>query len=96
MDDTPSPSAEGQTEPQSDNRESRYWSGAHTRHRLLVHLVWVPKYRRRVLEGAVAARLEALLRQAAEVNRWRIQELAIQPDYDSARPCASAVADAPA
>jgi putative transposase len=54
---------------------------AHSRHRLLVHLVWIPKYRRRVLEGVVTARLEALLRQAAEVNQWRIQELAIQPDH---------------
>jgi len=61
--------------------KSRYWSGAHTRHRLLVHLVWIPKYRRRVLQKNVVARLEALLQQAAEVNRWQVHELAIQPDH---------------
>ena len=58
-----------------------YWSGAHTTHRLRVHLVWVPKYRRRVLEGPVAARLEALVRQAADVNRWQVHALAVQPDH---------------
>lgn len=58
-----------------------YWTGAHTTHRLRVHLVWVPKYRRRVLRGPVAARLEALIRQAADVNRWQVHALAIQPDH---------------
>ena len=63
------------------NEPESYWSGAHTKHRLRVHLVFIPKYRRRVLQGAVAARLDALLRQAAEVKRWQIQELAVQPDH---------------
>ncbi len=76
MDDTQTPSAEGQQDP-----PSRYWSGAHTRHRLLVHLVFIPKYRVRVLQGAVAARLEVLLRQAAAVNEWLFLELAVQPDH---------------
>ncbi len=58
-----------------------YWTGAHTTHRLRVHLVWCPKYRRRVLQGAVAARLDALIRQAAEVSRWQVHDLAIQPDH---------------
>jgi len=59
----------------------RYWTGAHTKHRLRYHLVWIPKYRKRVLKGQVAVRLEALLRQACEVNGWEAQELAIQPDH---------------
>ena len=58
-----------------------YWTNAHTKHRLRVHLVWVPKYRKRVLQGPVAVRLEELLRQAAAVNRWQVHELAIQPDH---------------
>ena len=62
-------------------RQDAYWTGAHTKHRLCIHLVWVPKYRRRVLEGPVAARLEVLLRQAAEINRWQVHELAAQPDH---------------
>lgn len=76
MDDSQNLSAEGQEHP-----TSRYWTGAHTKHRLLVHLVFIPKYRHRVLQGAVATRLEALVRQAADVNRWAILELAVQPDH---------------
>jgi putative transposase len=58
-----------------------YWTGGHTKHRLKYHLVWVPKYRKRVLRGKVAARLKRLLYQAAEVNGWAIEELSIQVDH---------------
>ncbi len=59
----------------------RYWTGAHTTHKLRYHLVLVPKYRKRVLRGDVAARLETLLRQACDINGWEAEELAIQPDH---------------
>jgi len=59
----------------------RYESGGQTRHRLLYHLVWIPKYRKRVLIGKVAVRLKQLLYEAAEVNRWWIQELNVQQDH---------------
>lgn len=59
----------------------KYWTGSHTRHRLQYHLVWIPKYRRRVLLGKVAVRLQELLREAAHVNRWVIHELNIQRDH---------------
>lgn len=58
-----------------------YWTGAHTTHRLRFHLVFVPKYRRRILEQAVAARLVELLRQACEVRAWGLVELNVQPDH---------------
>lgn len=61
--------------------DKKYWSGAHTKHRLRFHIVWLPKYRRRVLRGLVSARLQELMRQAAEVNRWELHELAVQPDH---------------
>ena len=50
------------------------------KHRLRYHLVFVPKYRKRVLEGKVALRLQQLFRQACEVNRWHLEEAAIQSD----------------
>lgn len=31
--------------------------------------------------GAIAERIEALLRECAEINRWEIHELNIQPDH---------------
>lgn len=58
-----------------------YWSGAHTKHKLMYHLVWIPKYRKRLLQGSLALRLEALFRECAEVNGWAIDELNIQPDH---------------
>ena len=59
----------------------KYWTGAHSKHRLQVHLVFIPKYRRRVLIGKVAVRLRQLWYEAAEVNRWWIAELNIQQDH---------------
>jgi len=59
----------------------KYWTGAHTRHRLLYHLVWTPKYRKRILLGKVADRLKELFLEGAHVNRWVIQELNIQRDH---------------
>ena len=60
---------------------SIYWTGAHTKHKLRYHLVWVPKYRKRVLIGKLAERLRELLFQAAEVNEWRIEELSVVKDH---------------
>ena len=35
----------------------KYWTGAHTKHRLMIHIVWIPKYRKRILKGALAKRI---------------------------------------
>lgn len=59
----------------------KYWHGAHTTHRHMYHIVWLPKYRKKILEGKVKKRLEELLREWAEVNSWEIQELNIQIDH---------------
>jgi len=59
----------------------KYWTGAHTKYRLMIHTVWLPKYRKRVLKGVLAKRIEELLRECADVNRWNIEELNIQPDH---------------
>jgi len=60
---------------------AKYKTGSSTTHRLLTHLVWCPKYRRRVLLGKVASRLYELFRQAAEVNDWEVHELNVQKDH---------------
>ena len=59
----------------------QYWSGGHTKYRLMYHLVWIPKYRKRILKGAIARRLDELFRECADVNGWDIQELNIQMDH---------------
>ena len=59
----------------------KYWTGSHTKHRLRYHLVWVPKYRKRVLHRKIAKRLRELFYEACKVNRWWIDELNILPDH---------------
>ncbi len=58
-----------------------YWSGAHTKHRLRYHLVWIPKYRKRVLRGKIAARIKQLVYEACKVNRWLLSEMSVQVDH---------------
>lgn len=58
-----------------------YKTGSSTKHRLLFHLVWCPKYRRRVLLGDIARRLNELFTQACEMNEWELHELNIQKDH---------------
>ena len=43
----------------------RYQIGAHKKTDLKVHLIWIPKYRKRVLTGQVAIRARDVLRQIA-------------------------------
>ena len=50
----------------------RYRTGAHAKYDLKVHIVWVPKYRKRVLTGPVAVRVRDLLRQIATENDLHI------------------------
>ncbi|MCA9369009.1 IS200/IS605 family transposase [Candidatus Woesebacteria bacterium] len=60
---------------------ARYWTGAHTKHRLRYHLVWIPKYRKRVLKGKISTRLKSLFYEACQVNRWWIDELTILDNH---------------
>jgi len=46
--------------------------GAHTKFDLKVHLVWVPKYRKKVLLGEVAIRVRDLFRQIAMEHELEI------------------------
>lgn len=61
--------------------KTEYKTGASTKYRLLFHVVFCPKYRRRVLMGEVAKRLSALFSQACEMNEWELHELNIQKDH---------------
>lgn len=45
------------------------------------HVIWCPKYRRKVLEGLVAERLEELIRDVASDRQSEILELEIMPDH---------------
>ncbi|MFD6323476.1 IS200/IS605 family transposase [Streptomyces sp. NPDC058442] len=46
-----------------------------------LHVVWCPKYRRPVLGGRVAERLDELIRQKADERGWEIVTLDVMPDH---------------
>ncbi len=50
----------------------RYTIGSHTKTDLKVHLIWVPKYRKRVMTGEVAIRTRDVLRQIAAEHELEI------------------------
>src|SRR4030042_4319044 len=60
---------------------AKYQTGSHTKHRLQYHLVWIPKYRRRVLRGKMVIRLRKLLCEACRINKWWTSELSISEDH---------------
>lgn len=45
------------------------------------HIIWCPKYRRKVLVGDVARRLKELLATKSEENGWVVKEMEVMPDH---------------
>ena len=60
---------------------AKYWAGSHSKHRLMYHLVWIPKYRKRILTNKLKVRVEELIRECADVNKWEVHELNVQVDH---------------
>ncbi len=58
-----------------------YHKGAHTVHENWYHIVWIPKYRRRVLTRPLAQRLEEILGGICQTYGYRIDTLAIESDH---------------
>ena len=48
---------------------------------LKYHLVWCPKYRRPVLEGAIEKRLRGVLEDVRAEHEWTIHALEVMPDH---------------
>ena len=57
----------------------RHQLGAHTKHDLKVHLIWVPKYRR--LTGQVALRVRDQIRQIAMEHEIAIASGKVASDH---------------
>ena len=55
--------------------------GAHTVYRLAYHFVWIPRYRRKVLTGDVAQRLDELIREICAARDWEVEALTVQSDH---------------
>jgi len=56
-------------------------STAQTRYDLRYHFVFIPKYRKRVLTGELAKRIEGMIRFAAQIHDWEVFELAVRGDH---------------
>lgn len=61
--------------------QARYRRSPGCVYNLHLHFVWCPKYRRKVLVGKVAERLEALLREKAAALDVEVEGLEIMPDH---------------
>jgi putative transposase len=59
-----------------------------THYSIAYHLVWIPKYRRKVLVGEVAEACKQLIAEACERNELTL--LAIETDIDHVHVCVSA------
>jgi len=59
----------------------RYRIGAHTKHDLKVHLVWIPKYRKKILTGPAAVRARDLIRQIVMEHDLQILSGKVSRDH---------------
>lgn len=54
---------------------------AHASYDTAYHLVWSPKYRKRILEGALATRVEQMFKEIADSYDITIDEMEVSPDH---------------
>ena len=54
---------------------------AHAAYVTAYHLVWSPKYRKRILTGALQTRVEQMFKEIAEVYDITIDEMEVSPDH---------------
>ena len=55
--------------------------GAHTQYDIQYHIVWITKYRRKILTGKIASRLKVLLMQGCSARGLPVIKGSIQPDH---------------
>jgi putative transposase len=56
-------------------------SSAQSKFDLRYHFVFVPRYRKRILKGEIAKRIEGMIRFAAQIHEWEIYELTVNIDH---------------
>ena len=58
-----------------------YRRGAHSVYDIKYHLIWITKYRYKVLRGRVAERVRDLIRQSCEARGVAVIRGAVSPDH---------------
>ena len=59
----------------------RLKSTAQTKYDLRYHFVFIPRYRKRVLQGQLAKRIKGMIRFCCQIHNWEIYELAVEQDH---------------
>ena len=57
------------------------WKSAHSIHRLCYHIVFIPKYRKHIMQGRLCQRMSELIYEAAKINKWFVHEFEIKEDH---------------
>ena len=60
---------------------SEYRTSSHARYSLHVHLVWVTKYRKKVLRGEIAKRIRVLIREVCRTHEVEIIKGHVSVDH---------------
>jgi putative transposase len=60
---------------------SKYKKLSHVVYKCEYHIVWVPKYRFRILEGEIKRLLEEDIKSLCEWKKCEIQEMSVQKDH---------------
>ena len=60
---------------------AKWKKAAHVVYQCSYHLVWTPKYRYRILQGAIAEYVEKKIRAICEWKKVEILEMTIMPDH---------------
>lgn len=63
---------------------SRYTCSNTTVHNIGYHIIWCPKYRRKVLVGDIEERLKILLHERAKHIGVKIETMEVMPDEKNA------------
>ncbi|NJL10356.1 MAG: IS200/IS605 family transposase [Calothrix sp. SM1_7_51] len=58
-----------------------YRHNNHSKGNAVVHLVWIPKRRKKVLIGEVAKRLRQIINELAQEKDWDVLALEVAPDH---------------
>jgi putative transposase len=53
----------------------------HNVHLIVSHIIFCPKRRQNILVGPLRERLQQITQEVATENKWKVIELAIQPDH---------------
>jgi putative transposase len=62
-------------------KQKKYEKTSHATYNCGYHLIWCPKYRRKVLVDEIEKRLKELLIEKALEHKWSIEKMEVMPDH---------------